>query len=121
MATIIGAGITLGAGISLTPPPPSIVTDGLVLHYDFSNLASYPGSGTTITDLSASNNTGTVSNDMDIYLMSAMDKPVILIGRPLWEPTVLEVAYSQLNKIPIKTLPWCSNQTLETALADYLP
>jgi len=33
------------------------------LYYDFSNPASYPGTGTSITDLSASNNTGTVVND----------------------------------------------------------
>jgi len=62
MAITIGPGITVGAGVAVTQTS-SIVTDGLVLYYDFSNPASYPGSGTAITDLSASNNAGTVVND----------------------------------------------------------
>ena len=63
MAITIGPGITVGAGVAVTPAPASIVTTGLVLHYDFSNPTSYPGSGTSVTDLSVSNNTGTVVND----------------------------------------------------------
>jgi len=35
------------------------VTSGLVLDWDFSNPASYPGTGNTITDLSGSGRTGT--------------------------------------------------------------
>ena len=34
----------------------SLVTSGLILNYDISNSSSYPGSGTTITDLQASSN-----------------------------------------------------------------
>mgnify|MGYP003654047607 CR=1 FL=1 len=60
MTITIGSGITVGSGIRTTFP---LVTDGLVLHYDFSNPSSYSGSGTSITDLSTSNNTGTVVND----------------------------------------------------------
>ena len=40
----------------------SIVTDGLVLHIDAANKKSYPGSGTTITDLSGNANKGTLTN-----------------------------------------------------------
>ena len=40
----------------------SIVTSGLVLHLDASNAASYPGSGTTWTDLSGNSNTGSLTN-----------------------------------------------------------
>ncbi len=40
----------------------SYVTDGLVLHYDPSNTSSYPGSGTTIYDLTANDRDGTMSN-----------------------------------------------------------
>ena len=40
----------------------SIVTDGLVLHLDAANKKSYPGSGTTITDLSGNKNNGTLVN-----------------------------------------------------------
>jgi hypothetical protein len=62
MAITFGPGIAVGAGVAITPTF-SIVTDGLVLHYDFSNPASYPGSGTAVTDLSLATNNGTVVND----------------------------------------------------------
>lgn len=41
---------------------PKIVTNGLVLALDAANNKSYPGSGTTWTDLSGNNNTGTLTN-----------------------------------------------------------
>ena len=43
-------------------PTPSIVTNGLVVNLDAGNTASYPGSGTTWTDLSGNNNNGTLVN-----------------------------------------------------------
>jgi len=42
--------------------PPSIVTSGLVMNLDAGNTSSYSGSGTTWTDLSGNNNTGTLIN-----------------------------------------------------------
>jgi hypothetical protein len=65
MSLILNSGFTLGPGVVLdagyTPPPPapSIVTDGLVLHYDFSDPACYSG-GVTVNDLSTANNEGSV-------------------------------------------------------------
>jgi len=41
---------------------PKIITDGLVLCLDAGNTKSYPGSGTTWTDLSGNGNTGTLTN-----------------------------------------------------------
>ena len=41
---------------------PQIVMDGLVLCLDAANSKSYPGSGTTWTDLSGNGNTGTLVN-----------------------------------------------------------
>ena len=41
---------------------PSIITNGLVLCLDAGNSRSYPGSGTTWTDLSGRGNTGTLTN-----------------------------------------------------------
>jgi hypothetical protein len=41
---------------------PKIVTDGLVLYLDAANNKSYPGSGTTWTDLSRGGNNGTLTN-----------------------------------------------------------
>jgi hypothetical protein len=40
----------------------NLTTDGLVLYYDPSSVSSYPGSGTTITDLSGNSRNGTMSN-----------------------------------------------------------
>jgi len=41
---------------------PSIITDGLVLYLDAANPRSYPGAGTTWTDLSGNGNNGTLVN-----------------------------------------------------------
>ena len=41
---------------------PNIVTTGLVLAWDAANPKSYPGSGTTIYDLSGNGNHGTLNN-----------------------------------------------------------
>ena len=41
---------------------PNIITDGLVLHLDAANTNSYPGSGTTWTDISGKSNNGTLTN-----------------------------------------------------------
>lgn len=43
-------------------PLPTIITDGLVLNLDAGNTSSYPGSGTTWTDLSGNGNNGTLIN-----------------------------------------------------------
>jgi hypothetical protein len=41
---------------------PKIVTDGLVFYLDAANTKSYPGSGTTWTDISRTNINGTLTN-----------------------------------------------------------
>ena len=41
---------------------PKIVTNGLVLYLDAGNILSYPGSGTTWTDISRNGNNGTLTN-----------------------------------------------------------
>ena len=41
---------------------PRIVTDGLILCLDAANKRSYPGAGTTWTDLTANKNNGTLTN-----------------------------------------------------------
>jgi hypothetical protein len=45
-----------------TWPGEGILTNGLILHLDAGQSASYPGSGTTWTDLSTSGNNGTLTN-----------------------------------------------------------
>jgi len=46
-------------------PTPSIVQDGLVLYLDAGNKASYPGTGTTWTDLSGNGNNATLFNGVN--------------------------------------------------------
>ena len=66
MSLILNSGFTLGPGLILDAgytPPPTIVTDGLVLHYDFSDINCYGISFSAITDLSTAANNGTIVND----------------------------------------------------------
>jgi hypothetical protein len=47
----------------VTPPPiPPVVTSGLVVNYDASNATSYPGSGSTWSDLSGNGYNATLQN-----------------------------------------------------------
>lgn len=50
------------SGKLLIRPVPSIVLEGLVMYLDAGNPASYPGSGTTWTDLSGYGNNATLTN-----------------------------------------------------------
>ena len=60
---IIGSGITIGSGIKITgESAPSVVITVLQLYLDAGNASSYPGSGTTWTDLSGNIRTGTLTN-----------------------------------------------------------
>lgn len=47
--------------VAANTPTPSIVTDNLFMHLDASNSSSYPGSGSTWTDLTENGNDGTIS------------------------------------------------------------
>ena len=44
----------------IVSPPTEIVTTNLIMYYDFGNVASYPGSGTSVTDLSGNGLTATL-------------------------------------------------------------
>ena len=55
MRTVSGFNFGTGA-------PPNVITNGLVLWLDASNLNSYTGSGTTWRDMSGSANNGTLTN-----------------------------------------------------------
>jgi hypothetical protein len=59
---VIGNGITIGPGITLTGSASSIVTSGLQLYLDAGQAASYPGTGTAWTDLSINSRNGTLTN-----------------------------------------------------------
>jgi hypothetical protein len=52
----------LGFGTNANAAGENIVTDGLILRYDAGNASSYPGSGTTWSNLASSNFDGTLTN-----------------------------------------------------------
>ena len=52
--------ITMRMGLLVKPN--NTISNGLVLNLDAANLKSYPGSGTTWTDLSGNSNSGTLTN-----------------------------------------------------------
>ena len=54
---IIGSGVTIGSGVKLI-----VESSALQLYLDAGNASSYPGSGTTWTDLSNNSRTGTLTN-----------------------------------------------------------
>jgi hypothetical protein len=57
----IGSGITIGGGITIVEEA-TVVTTGLQLYLDAGQAASYPGTGTTWTDLSPNGRNGTLTN-----------------------------------------------------------
>ena len=62
MTITIRPGTKLSPGTGVKVPVLPLTTDGLVLHYDFSNPTCY-SDGVTINDLSTANNEGSVVND----------------------------------------------------------
>lgn len=56
---IIESGITIGDGITIVGR--SVLTTGLQLYLDAGNASSYPGTGTTWTDLSGNSRNGTLT------------------------------------------------------------
>ena len=62
MAMILNGQVGWKSGVAAAPATPSIITNGLILNLDAGNSASYPGTGTTWTDLSGQNNNGTLVN-----------------------------------------------------------
>lgn len=65
MSITLRSAQTIRNGVTLKghTPPPTIITDGLVLHYDFSDINCYGISFSAITDLSTAANNGTIVND----------------------------------------------------------
>jgi hypothetical protein len=73
-----------------TPTPTSeIVTSNLRLYYDPSNPSSYPGSGTTITDLSGNGRNGTMSNityTSPYFTYNGSSSQISIVDNELLEP-----------------------------------
>ena len=72
MPLTIGSGITVGGGINILSSA-GLVTDGLTLNLDAGDSASYPGSGSTWTDLA-----GTADN------ITLVNSPTYTSGTPAY-------------------------------------
>ena len=59
---VLAGNTVSGKPFFASPIPLGIVTSNLVLHLDAGNTSSYPGSGTTWSDLSGNNTNGTLRN-----------------------------------------------------------
>jgi hypothetical protein len=70
MSLVIGPGITIGTGISITSEAGQIVSSGLQLYLDAADGTSYPGSGTIWSDLSGNGNDVTMQNSGSITYSS---------------------------------------------------
>lgn len=93
-------------------PRPSIVTNGLVLHLDAGNPASYPGSGTTWTDLSGNGNNGTLTNGPTFD--SANGGSIVFDGTDDYAVTTTNIqGLSELTKeVFIKIPTYTTNQQI---------
>ena len=72
-----------------TPTPGPIVTANLVLYYDPSDVSSYPGSGSTINDLSGNSLNGTMSNisfTSPYFTYNGSSSQISVADNPLLEP-----------------------------------
>jgi len=87
---------------------PKIVKDGLVLYLDAGNTKSYPGSGTTWTDLSGNGNNGTLngpsynSNLLGTFVLDGVDDYATLPTITLTNFTIqiwCKITGSNLNMI----------------------
>ena len=67
-----------------------VTTNGLILHYDPSNTSSYPGTGTTINDLSGVGMHGTMSNltfTSPYFTFNGTSSQISIPDNPILEPT----------------------------------
>jgi len=93
-------------------PRPSIVTSGMVLHLDAGNPASYPGSGTTWTDLSGNGYNGTLTNGPTFD--SANGGSIVFDGTDDYAVTTTNIqGLSELTKeVFIKIPTYTTNQQM---------
>lgn len=88
----------------------SIVTNGLIMYYDAANPRSYPGSGTTLTDLSSTGTTGVLTNGTSYsaanggtLVFDAVDDYVELNTKLNSISAVGDVSYSILSWVKINS------------------
>ena len=98
-----------------------VITTNLVLHLDAGDSSSYPGSGTTWTDLSSSSNNGTLTNgptfdsaDGGSIVFDGTNDSVAL-GSDMFNPNA---DFTISSWIKIDTLSGTNSHTIVSTLAD---
>jgi prepilin-type N-terminal cleavage/methylation domain-containing protein len=99
VAVLAGKGEN-GKVIGINHLKENIVTDGLVLHLDAGNLASYPGTGNTWFDLSGNGNNGTLINGVGYN--SANGGSLVFDGVDDYSA----ISYTQTNVISYSIEAW---------------
>ena len=85
---------------------PKIITDGLVLALDAANKKSYPGSGTSIQDLSGNSNNGVLTNGPTFN--SANNGSIVFDGTNDY----ISLPYSEFTSAPMLTIEaWFNKDT----------
>lgn len=83
---------------------PKIVTENIVLYFDAANPKSYPGSGTSIIDISRNNNNGTLTSGVSFesenkgsIRLSASSHRIEFSQVNLSPPWTTQITYKNLN------------------------
>ena len=86
---------------------PDIVTDGLVLCLDAGNSRSYPGNGTTWTDLSGNGNSGTLGN----HIFTSDNKGSISFNGSSTTCLISASEYLRSVTAPLTIIAWAYQDT----------
>ena len=95
---------------------PKIVTDGLVLCLDAANKKSYPGSGTTWTDLSGQGNNGTLAN-MSTTLDSGNGGSLVFDGVNDFVGTSYNLVNGTDSSVPIVISFYINPDSIQSAVS----
>ena len=97
---------------SKPPPTTGLITNGLFVHLDASNASSYPGSGTSWTDLTGNGNTGTLTNGPTYN--SAAGGCIVLDGTNDFINLVSNASLCAKTSAPITLSMWINISTLKS-------
>jgi hypothetical protein len=93
---------------------PRLVTDGLVLCLDAANTKSYPGTGTTCTDLSGNSNNGTLvngvgysTNNKGIFVFDGVDDYISIASTIVMGNSNTVSAFIKLSTSNTSTVIYC--------------
>lgn len=111
----VGPQITTTSTTTTTTTVAPIITSGLVLNLDASNASSYPGTGTTWTDLTGNGNNMTMSGTVP-FAGSGQQKYFSYNGTPNFFQGVNNFTSSISNAITICVVASITNMSQRTAL-----